>query len=156
MFFIAQQLAQAVVDPAQFLFQPGNMAIDACQIGSGSPGFAVAFADKHFQQLPPAGNHNLQLLRFFRLHRAGLRANRFREKSEQLGVNRVSLGQLARSLCKIPGLARVDPGGPKALADSAANTADSNPPVASRTTSIGFHFLHLRHSASIPSISFEN
>ena len=69
---------------------------------------AVVLCCPHSDELPPPCQQGAQLLGLRIGDRAGRGADRFSKVSEGTGVERIRLGYLARSLGKIPRLARID------------------------------------------------
>lgn len=97
----------------------------------------VTFGADHPEDLTPPRQQCIQGLGAVVGQCAGSRPHSFREEGQRVGVDSIRLGELARGageVAHLPGLATTS--GSRAVA-TAATTARSYPPVASRTTSAG-------------------
>ena len=84
------------------------MRLDPGSQGGAGGAPAIAFADQHRDQLPAPGDQVTQGLGLGVGQRSQLRSDRLGEVGQDLGVERIGLGQAARGAGEVAHLARVD------------------------------------------------
>ncbi len=98
---------------------------------------AILLGLQHLEQLSPPAEQRIEFLRVRVGEHADLGTHALSEERQEIGINKIGLGELAGRLREVAHLARVDDHDRQCRAASPATHSNSYPPVASRTITAG-------------------